>query len=170
MVSTTSVERPESMSWAPSEAKPTVSTVLVGGEISSPLLGTEGPSWRGAPEEACREGILNLGTILCPATAGQWKVIETGPGELSPGLPGADKSGKMHTDEASATSASSRPVREELDTWGKPEWTVRRLSRRKKFHSCLHISSTTSGWSLYSPGLSPFLDRMSAPILWAPGM
>ncbi len=44
MVSTTSVERPESMSWAPSEAKPTVSTVLVGGEISSPLLGTEDPS------------------------------------------------------------------------------------------------------------------------------
>ncbi len=63
---TTSVERPECMSWAPSEAKPTVSTVLVGGEISSPLLGTEGPSWRGAPEEARREGILNLGTIFCP--------------------------------------------------------------------------------------------------------
>ncbi len=52
MVSTTSVERPESMSWAPSEAKPTVSTVLVGGEILSSLLGTESPSGRGAPEEA----------------------------------------------------------------------------------------------------------------------
>ncbi len=44
MVSITSVEGPESMSGAPSEAKPTVSTVLVGGEISSLLLGTEGPS------------------------------------------------------------------------------------------------------------------------------
>ncbi len=41
----TSVERPDSISWTPSEAKP---TVLVGGEISSPLLGTEGPSWRGS--------------------------------------------------------------------------------------------------------------------------
>ncbi len=61
MVSTTSVERPESMSWAPSEAKPTVSTVLVGGEISNPLLGTEGPS---------RKDIY-LGTILYPATVGQ---------------------------------------------------------------------------------------------------
>ncbi len=43
MVSTNSVERPGSISWAPSEAMPTVSTALVGGEISSPLLGTEGP-------------------------------------------------------------------------------------------------------------------------------
>ncbi len=43
MVSTTSVERPESMSWAPSEAKPTVSTVLVGGEISNPHLGKKVP-------------------------------------------------------------------------------------------------------------------------------
>ncbi len=86
--------RPGSMSWAPSEAKPTVSTVLVAGEISSPLLGTKGPSWRGAPEEARQEGILNLGTILCPATAGQWEVVEPGPSKLSPGLPGAERSGK----------------------------------------------------------------------------
>ncbi len=121
------VERPESMSWAPSEAKPTVSTVLIGGEISSPLLGTEGPSWRGAPEEARREGILYMGTILCPATAGQWEVVEPGHGELSTGLPGVEQSGEMHTDEA-------------------------------------------SGWILHSPSLSPCLDRMSAPILWTPGM
>ncbi len=32
------------ISWAPSEAKPTVSTVLDGGEILSPLHGTEDPS------------------------------------------------------------------------------------------------------------------------------
>ncbi len=116
MVSTTSVE---SMGWAPTEAKPTVSIVLDGGEISSPLLGTEGPSWRGAPEEARREGILNLGTILCPATVGQWEVVEPGPGKLSPGLPGAERSGETHTDKASATSAPSGPVREELDAWGR---------------------------------------------------
>ncbi len=119
VVSTTSVERPESMSWAFSEAKPKVSTVLVGGEISSPLLGTEGLSWWGAPEEACREGILYLGTILCPATAGQREVLEPGPGEHSPGLPGADWSREMHTDEASATSAPLRPIREELDAWAR---------------------------------------------------
>ncbi len=34
----------------------------------------------------------------------------------------------------------------------------------------LHINSTTSGWSLNSPGLSPCLDRMSVPILWTSGM
>ncbi len=38
MVSTTSVEIPEFMSWAPSKAKPTVSIVLDGGEISSGIM------------------------------------------------------------------------------------------------------------------------------------
>ncbi len=89
------------------------------GEILSPLLGTEGLYWQGAPEEARREGILNLGTILCPATMGQWEVVEPGPGKLSPGLLGAERSGEKHTDETSATSALSRPVREELDVWGR---------------------------------------------------
>ncbi len=124
------------MSWAPSEAKPTVSTVLVGGEISSPLLGTEDPSWRGAPEEACREGILCLGTIFCPATAGQWEVVEFGSCELSPWLPGAERC--LHTDEASVTSAPSRPVREELDAWGRTRVDSETcLSRRKQIHLCL---------------------------------
>ncbi len=50
---------------------------------------------------------IYLGTILCPATAGQWEVVEPGPGKLSPGLPGAERSGKIHTDKASATSAPS---------------------------------------------------------------
>ncbi len=64
------------------------------------------------------------------ANRGAMRSSRTGPGELSSGLPGAERSGKMHTDEASATSAPSRPVREEL-------WTVRRLSRRKQIHLCL---------------------------------
>ncbi len=152
------------MSWAPSEAKPTVSTVLVGGEISSPLLGTEGPSWRGAPEEARWEGILYLGTILWPATAGQWEVVKPGPGELSPGLPGAERSGEMHTDEATPTSAPSRPVRYGC-MWEKQcgQWDVSRDANRSTcaWPNSLHISSTTSGWSLHSPGFSPCLDRMS---------
>ncbi len=57
---------------------------------------------------------------------------------------------------------------------GEPEWTVRRLSRPKQIHLCLtklppyqlhHL-----GWNLHSLGLSPCLDRMSAPIFWTPGM
>ncbi len=36
-----------------------------------------------------------------------------------PGHRGAEWSGQMHTDEASATSAPSHPVREELDAWGR---------------------------------------------------
>ncbi len=133
MVSTTSVERPESMSWAPSEVKPTVSIVLDGGEISSSLLGTEGPSWWGAQEEARREGMLNLWTILCPATAGQWEVVEPSPGELSPGLPGAERSGEKHTDEASAISAPSCPVREDLECLRenqRGQWDVSRDANR----------------------------------------
>ncbi len=103
----------------------------------------EPPAWdrrslltQEAPEEARRGGILYLGTILCPATAGQWEVVEPGPGELSPVLPGAERSGEKHTDEASATSVPLHPVREELDAWheGKPEWTVRRLLRHKQVH------------------------------------
>ncbi len=42
-------------------------------------------------------------------------VVEPSLGELSPGLPGAVRSGEMHKDKASATSAPSHPVREELD-------------------------------------------------------
>ncbi len=174
MVSTTSVE---SMGWAPTEAKPTVSIVLNGGEISSPLLGTEGPSWRGAPEEARREGILNLGTILCPATVGQWEVVEPGPGKLSPGLPGAERSGETHTDKASATSAPSGPVREELDAWGRI-----RVDSETSLETqtdplvpgrtpSISASPPRGGASIpQPPNLSPCLDRISAPILWVPGM
>ncbi len=57
-----------------------------------------------------------------------------GPGELSPVIPGAEKSGEMHTDEASATSFQL------LSDWmreGEPEWTVRRFSRCKQIHLCL---------------------------------
>ncbi len=42
-----------------------------------------------------------------------------GPGELSPVLPGAERSEEMHTHKASAASVSSHPVREELDAWGR---------------------------------------------------
>ncbi len=83
--------------------------------------------------------------------------------------PGTEWSGEMHADKASATYAPLRPrgagcVRENqiLDS--------KMVFERKQIHSCLHISSTTSGWSLHSPSLSPCLDRMSAPIFWAPGM
>ncbi len=107
------------MSWAPSEVKPTVSTVLVGGEISSPpawdrrslLPGSSG----GGPS---RRDIIS-GSHTLPGHRGAKKVVEPGPGELSPGLPGAERLREMHTDEASATSAPSHPVQEELDAWGR---------------------------------------------------
>ncbi len=123
------------MSWAPSEVKPTVSTVLVGGEISSPLHGTEGPSWRGAPEEACREGILYLGSLLCPATAGQWEVVE--PGELSPGLPGAERWGKCTLTKPRPRLHHRIQSRRSWMYEREQEWTVRCLSRCKQIHLCL---------------------------------
>ncbi len=109
MVSTTSVERPESISWAPSEARSAVSTVLDGVKYWAPCLGQKGPS---------RRNIIS-GNHTLPATAGQWEVVEPGPGKLSPVLPGAEPSGEKHTDKASAMSVPLRPVREELDAWGK---------------------------------------------------
>ncbi len=162
------------MRWAPSEAKPTVSTVLVGGEISSPLLGTEGPSWRGAPEEARWEGILCLGTIFCPATMGQWEVVESGSGELSPWLPGAERGGNAyrrslgHICTIASNPGGAGCMRENQSGL----WDVSRDAIRSTcaWSNSLHFSSTTSGWSLHSPGLSPCLDRMSAPILWTPVM
>ncbi len=57
-----------------------------------------------------------MGTILCPATVEQWEVEEPGPWDRTPR---AERSRKKHTDEASATSVPFRPVREELDAWGK---------------------------------------------------
>ncbi len=52
------------------------------------------------------------------------------------------------------------------------QWDVSRDANRSTcaWPNSFYISSTTSGWSLHSPGLSPCLDRMSAPIFWAPGM
>ncbi len=85
----------------------------------------ESPAWdrrslltgssRGGPSR--RDFISGNHTL--PGHRRQWKVVEPGPGELSTGLPGAKRSGEMHTDKASATSAPSRPVQEELDTWGR---------------------------------------------------
>ncbi len=96
-------------------------------------LGTEGPSWREAPEEAHQEGILYLGTILCPATAGNESSRTRS--NLSPGIPGAaERLGKMHTDEASATSAPSLQSKRSWMCEGEPEWTVSCPSRRKQIH------------------------------------
>ncbi len=52
------------------------------------------------------------------------------------------------------------------------QWDVSQDANRSTFAwpNFLHINSTTSVWSLNSPGLSPCLDRMSAPVLWTPGM
>ncbi len=52
------------------------------------------------------------------------------------------------------------------------QWDVSHDANRSTcaWPNSFHISSTTSWWSLHSPGLSPCLDMMSAPILWTPGM
>ncbi len=75
------------------------------------LMGSSG----GGPS---RRDIIS-GNHTLPGHHGAMKVVEPGPGELSPGHPGAEQSREMHTDEASATSAPSRPVQEELDAWGR---------------------------------------------------
>ncbi len=111
--------------WPPKRPSPQFPQFWLGWNIKPPAW--DRSLLTGAPEEARREGILYLGTILCPTTVGQWEVIEPGPGELSPGLPGAEQSGEMHKDEALATSAPE----------GEPEWTVRRLSKSKQIHLCL---------------------------------
>ncbi len=127
MVSTTSVEKPESVSWAPSEAKPTVSTVLVGGEISSPPLGTEGPSWRGAPEgyyiwEPYSAGPPRGNGIS--RTRSRWTLSRT------PGSRAIE--GNAYRRSLGHICTKRSWMRE-----GEPEWTVRRLSRRKQIHLCL---------------------------------
>ncbi len=102
------------------------------------------------------------------------KVLEPGPGELSPGHPGAEQSREMHTDEASAMSAPSRPVQEELDAWGRTrvhsETSLK--TQTDPLVPCWTPSISTppplGGASI--PRASARIDRMSAPILWTPGM
>ncbi len=98
-------------------------------------------SSRGGPS---RRDIIS-GNHTLPGHRGQWKVVEPGPGELSPGLPGAERSGEMHTDEASVDSG---------------QWDISRDANRSTcaWPNSLYISSTTSGWSLYSPGLGTELS------------
>ncbi len=52
------------------------------------------------------------------------------------------------------------------------QWVISQDANRSTcaWPNSFHIDSTTSRWSLNSPGLSPCLDRMSAPILWTSGM
>lgn len=64
MVSITSVERPESMSWAPSEATPIAYTTLGGGEGFK----RKGLSLPESPTESCRGGTLGLRTMPWPAS------------------------------------------------------------------------------------------------------
>ncbi len=108
--------------WAgpPQRPGPQFPQLWLGGNMEYPAWDRRSlltGSSRGGPS---RRDIY-LGTILCPANDGQWEVVEPFPGELSPGLPGAERSGKMHTDKALAMSALSHPVcsLEELDAWAR---------------------------------------------------
>ncbi len=162
-------QQPRLSPWAGPPQRPTHSFHSSGwGWNIKPLLGTEGPP-DGSSREELREGILYWEPVHFMATAGQWEVVEPGPGELSPGLPGAELSGKAYRRSLGHVCTIGSSLGGAGCVRGEPEWTVRCLSRRLMSGS-LQISSTTSEWSLHSPGLSPCLDRMSAPILWTPGM
>ncbi len=166
MVSTTSVERPESMSRAHSEAKSTVSTVLVGGEISSTLLGTEGPSWPGAPEERNHTLPGHRGAMRSSRTRSRRTLPRT-PGSRAIGGNAYRRSlGHVCTIVSSPEGAGC--MRENQSG----QWDISRDANRCTcaWPNSLHISATTSRWSLHSPGLSPCLDRMSSSTLWTPGM
>uniref|UniRef100_A0A672R0S2 Mitogen-activated protein kinase kinase kinase n=1 Tax=Sinocyclocheilus grahami TaxID=75366 RepID=A0A672R0S2_SINGR len=99
--STTSVERPDARSCAPSGATPTTSITLGGGEEWCPPPERGGPQWSWI---CVRENQSGQCLVSCDANR--------------------------------STSA----------------WP-----------NSLQRSSTTSGWSLHPPGLSPCLDRISAP-------
>ncbi len=88
--------------------------------------------------------------------------------------PGSRAIGEMHVDEASATSAPLRPVQEELDAWGKTRVdseTSLKMQTDPLVPGRTPFISTPPprGGASIPPGLSPCLDRMSAPILWTPG-
>ncbi len=159
MVSTTSVERPESMSWAPSEAKLQFPQFWLGVKSRAPRLGQKVP-----PD-----------------------------GELQRSSPRAMKSSRTRSRQTLSRAPGSRVIRGNAYRWtlghvctiaSSPRgagcvrenqsglWDVSLDANRSTcaWPNSLHINSTTSGWSLNSPGLSPCLDRMSVPILWTSGM
>ncbi len=132
------------MSWAPSNAKPTVSTVLVGGETSSPLLGKEGLSWRGSSRVGpSRRDIISgnhtlsgyHGAMIRSRTRCR-RTLSSTPGSRAIGI----KAYRRRENQSRQWDVSWDSNR---STWAWP--------------NSLHISSTTSGWSLHSPGLTPCL-------------
>ncbi len=68
MVSTTSIERPDAMRCAPSEATPTASTTLGGGERWCPLPERGDPAVRESPMESLLEGLPGPQTMDGPAS------------------------------------------------------------------------------------------------------
>ncbi len=94
MVSTTSVERRDAMSCAPSGATPTASTTPGGGErwCTPPVRG-DPVSGRESPMESLIEGLPGPQTMDGPASTRLLTRDKPRPGELSPELPGAEQSG-----------------------------------------------------------------------------
>ncbi|XDV50718.1 hypothetical protein PO909_019734 [Leuciscus waleckii] len=91
MVSTTSVERPELMSWVPSEAKPTVSTVLGGGEGST--LSPERQAQ--CPEAAHRQGTTGLTALVLFSEGVSNPWVKTRWDPLRPGMKAGWQTGPM---------------------------------------------------------------------------
>ncbi len=112
MVSATSVERLETMSCAPSGTTPTTLTSPGGGDRPTPVR-VFPPDWN-FPWRAIKER-SSPRTILGPARKVLPEVDWPRSGILLPELPGAERSGERHTDEASATSVPWHPAPVELD-------------------------------------------------------
>ncbi len=75
--------------------------------------------------------------------------------------PGSRAIGEMHVDEASATSAHYVQSKRSWMHEGKPEWTVRRLSRCKQIHLCL---AELPSYQLHHLGVELQFPWASAPV------
>ncbi len=132
MVSTTSFEGLESMSWAPSEAKPTAFITPGGANNCIPW-----PNQRFPPDYTLQSwgGTLGPRANLRPARRGLLEVDGPSPSGLSPELPEAEWLGKRHTDAALTMSVPWYPVWEQLVVWGRTmEWMLCNLSRCRQIH------------------------------------
>ncbi len=100
------------------------------------------------------------GNHTLPGHRGAMKVVEPGPGKLSPGLPGAEQSREMHTDEVLGhicTIASSPRGAGCVRKNQSGQWDVSQDANRSTcaWPNSLHINSTTSGWNLNSRASAP---------------
>jgi len=141
MVSTSAVERPNSVSWALSKAKPTGSISLGWGEGSPLSLENESASGSDSQRESRRGGTPGPRTSQLGqygSTSSRFILSQ----QTSSRPPGSRVIREKSTDVASAMSIPQRPGPRELVHEGEPKWTVHCILRRKR---------STSAWPKYLP-------------------